>query len=85
MADQFIAGPGEVAGLVQIDPTFVTPISRLHVDEAFDDADGGITFSWAASLTELVANPRPPPPRGVVISRAFTVPRDAIERDWQPR
>ncbi len=42
IADQFTAAwPGEVAGLVQVDATSITPIPRAHREETFDDAEHG--------------------------------------------
>lgn len=87
IADQFTAAwPGEVAGLLQVDATSITPIPRAHRNETFDDAEhGGITFSWPATVAELAAAPPPVPRRAVVISKAFgSVPLDVIERVWRP-
>jgi pimeloyl-ACP methyl ester carboxylesterase len=86
IADQFAAAwPSEVAGLVQIDPTFITPIPRIEWNGTFEDADGGLTFSEPACRAELEANMPSPPQRAVAISKAFgTVPLDVIERVWQP-
>lgn len=87
IADQFTAAwPDEVAGLVQVDATSITPIPRAHRDEIFDDADhGGITFSWPATVAELVAGPPPVPRRAVVVSKAFgSVPLEVVERVWRP-
>lgn len=86
IADQFATRwPSEVAGLVQIDPTFITPIPRIEWDGAFEDADGGLTFSEPACRAELEANVPSPLQRAVVISKAFgSVPLDVIERVWQP-
>jgi pimeloyl-ACP methyl ester carboxylesterase len=87
IADQFAARwPDQVAGLVQVDPTYIDPIPRMTRDRPIDDADGaGITFAWDAVQTELTASPPPPPRRAVVISRAFgTVPAEVIERAWRP-
>jgi pimeloyl-ACP methyl ester carboxylesterase len=88
IADRFAADwPDEVAGLVQLDATYITPIPGLVVDtDDIDDAYGaGITFSWTTSRAELDANPPTPPRRAVVLSRApGTVPLDIIDRYWQP-
>ena len=57
IADQFTASwPDEITGLVQVDPTYLTPIPRRHRPETFDDTDGGTTFSRPASYAELAAN-----------------------------
>lgn len=87
IADQFAARwPADVAGLVQIDPTYILPIPRTTRDRPVDDADGtGITFRWDAVQAELTTNRPSPPRRAVVISRAFgSVPAEVIERAWQP-
>lgn len=87
IADQFAARwPGETAGLIQIDPTWITQIPRLERLDSVDDADGaGIVFSRELWHAELTTEPAPQTPRAVVISRAYgTVPAEVVERAWQP-
>lgn len=92
ITDRFAtAWPDQVAGLVQLDPTPLTPIPDVEDDlgdsaeaRATADADGdGVTFSWAASRAELDACTPPSPRRAVVISRATRTPRFTTdERTW---
>jgi pimeloyl-ACP methyl ester carboxylesterase len=52
VADQFVAAwPTEVAGVVLIDPTGITPFP-IERPDASPDADGGISFSRKLCLTE---------------------------------
>lgn len=94
ITDRFAAAwPDEVAGLVHLDPTAMTPIPDVTDDSggsaaarATAEADGvGITFCWGASRAELDAHPPPPPRRAVVISRASRTPSlELAERTWRP-
>lgn len=87
IADQFAARwPEQVDGLVQIDPTFITPIPGLERVGPADDADGaGILFSWDLAGRELIANPPSTLRRTVVISKAFgTVPAHIVDQYWKP-
>lgn len=87
IADQFAARwPQETAGIVQIDPTWITQIPRLTRLDSVDDADGaGIFFSRDLWHAELTTEPAPQPARAVVISRAYgTVPAEVVERAWRP-
>lgn len=87
ISDQFAARfPEETAGLVQIDPTWITPIPRLTRLDSVDDADGaGFFFSRELWHAELTTDPAPTTSRAMVISRAYgTVPAEVIERAWKP-
>lgn len=87
IADQLAARwPDETAGIVQIDPTWITQIPRLERLDSVDDADGaGILFSRDLWHADLTAGPPPQSSRAVVVSRAYgTVPAEVIERAWKP-
>lgn len=87
IADRLLAQqPQDIAGLIQIDPTFISPIPRMVRAGYVDDAHGsGYLFAWDRSQLELELVPPPRPSRSVVVSRAFgTVPAEVIERAWQP-
>ena len=94
IADRFAAAwPDEVAGLVQLDPSSLSPLPEVTDDTALRvetsataAADGaGISFCWNASRAELDATPPASLRRAVVISRTSRTPCfDGDERTWRP-
>lgn len=94
IADRFAAAwPDEVGGLIQLDPTSLSPLPDVTDDAALRvetsakaAADGaGISFCWDASQAELDADPPTAPKRAVVISRTTRTPSFAEdERTWRP-
>ena len=87
LADRFaVRSPQDVAGLVFLDPTPITPLPLADRADIIDDADGrGLRLSRERCRQLLEAELPPPSLRAVVVSRADgTVPREVIERYWQP-
>lgn len=87
LADRFARlWPQEVAGLVQLDPTPITPLPRMGGTELIDDAGGrGLLLSRAQCLQLLTTEPPTFLDRSVVVSRAHgTLPQEALERYWRP-
>jgi pimeloyl-ACP methyl ester carboxylesterase len=79
--------PGEVAGMVQVDATYLAPIPRTADPGAIDEAGGrGFVWRFADGFAELHANPpMPRPTRAAVLSRAFgTIPPEIVRKHWKP-
>jgi pimeloyl-ACP methyl ester carboxylesterase len=78
---------GDVAGMVQVDATYLAPIPRTADPGAIDEAGGrGFVWRFADGFAELHANPPTPRPhRAVVLSRAFgTIPPEVVRKHWKP-
>ncbi|WP_181782101.1 alpha/beta fold hydrolase [Pseudonocardia pini] len=87
IVDRFLANwPADVAGIVQVDPTYLDVIPRMARDGDIDDADGsGYRWSWPLSMREMQQTPPSTPPHAVVLSRAMgTLPAEIVARAWQP-
>jgi pimeloyl-ACP methyl ester carboxylesterase len=87
IVDRFLTRwPADVAGIVQVDPTYLDVIPPMTRDGEIDDAEGvGYRWSWALSMRELRHDPPTAPPHAVVLSRAMgTLPADVVTRAWQP-
>lgn len=87
LADRFaVRWPEEVAGLVLLDPTMITPLPIVERSETVDDADGrGVVLSRGGCHHLLVSEPPALSPRSVVVSRANgTIPQRALELYWAP-
>jgi pimeloyl-ACP methyl ester carboxylesterase len=87
LADRFARlWPAEVAGLVLLDPTMITPLPLTERRGPFvDEADGnGLRLSREQCQQLLVAEV-PQRVRCAVVSRADgTIPQEALERYWAP-
>jgi hypothetical protein len=74
-----------VAGIVQLDPTSITPLPFRDPLSVVDDADGRGPQLSREQCQQLLTAERPVRARCAVVSHADgTIPQEALDRYWAP-